>query len=283
MADSATLRLEDMLPEVAHFQERNIFTKDELSAIMLARRKFEYAICSRSANLQDYMKYIQHEIDLECRRRQKFQDLKIKKTGPKDASIIRRVHDLFGRCVSRYSSDIDLWTKYIDFCASSGSSNQLNRALIKAIKRHPRVARFRVLSADRELQLGALSEARKLLMRAIRVKTDNHRMIWEQLFKLECVAVHRMVTAPSSAEKTEASEPSPEKPVSTVIASCQPACVVLKHGMADLAKLNQIEVDRFIRFASEAVNTLDMSILGFAPPVGLEELKDLVSSAIHKI
>ncbi len=284
MAETAVLRLEEMLPEVVHLEERGVFSKDELRTIMNARRKFEYAICSRSVTLQDYMQYIQHEIDIECLRRKKFETLNIKMTVTKDMSIVQRIHTLFNRCLDKFSSNVDLWGKYIEFCASAGSSGQLNRILMRAIKRHPRVAQFRVLSADRELQLGALSEARKLLMRAIRVKTDDHRLVWEQLFKLECVAVHRLATASRASGKTEAMDSTTEEPSkSDVVVSCQPALVVFKHGLSDLAKGSKKELEKFSQFAVDAVSALEMSVLGFREPLCLGELRTAVNSAFQKI
>lgn len=281
MAETAVLRLEEMLPEVVHLEERGIFTKDELKVIMTSRRKFEYAICSRATTLKDFMQYIQHEIDIECIRRKKFTALNIKTTVSKDASILQRIHSIFNRALSKFSSNVDLWDKYIEFCASAGSSNQLNKILMRAIKRHPRASKFRILAADRELQLGALSEARKLLMRAIRVKTDEHTLVWEQLFKLECVAVHRMVTAPPKSTRAEATatdndgEPETEGP----LPSCEPALVVFKHGLADLSKGSKNDTSKFIQFAMDAFSALEMSILGFKQPLGLASLKSTITSA----
>ena len=272
MADSAVMRLEEMLPEVVSFEERGVFTKEELKNIMGMRRKYEYSIASRSASLQDYMRYIDHEIKLEIDRRERFEKLNIKKEGPRDFTIVQRVHFLFGRCLSKYSADIAVWKKCLEFCVNSGSSAAMARTLMRAIKRHPRVAEFRIMAADRELQLGGLVGSRKQLMLAVRAKTDNRCLIWEQLFKLECVALHRQVTKNTLlvAEKSEVPEETQR------VVSAQTAVVVVRHGLRDLADLGKVEA--FRAFCKEALESLEMSILGYPEPANMESLREIINS-----
>ena len=254
MAESAVMRLEVMLPEVMNFEERGIFTKDELKLIMAHRRKFEYAIASRTAKLEDFMSYIDHEIKVEVDRRERYANMNIKKETPRDFSVVQRIHYLFSRCISKYSSDVEVWKKYIDFCITSGSSTALTKATMRAIKRHPRVALFRVMAADRELQIGSLLGARKMLMLAVRAKTDDRSLIWEQLFKLECLALHRKATG------------------AEVTTSANTAVVVVRHGLADLGLSSR----RFSEFCREALETLEMSLLGFPEPEGMDALRTIV-------
>jgi len=237
------------------------------------RRKFEYGIASRQAKLDDYLSYIDYEIQLETQRRAKYEELKFTKTGPRDFTIIQRIHTLFGRCVSKFSHDVSVWHKYIEFCINSGGSNQLTRVLMRAVRRHPRCATFRVIAANREVQQGSLIAARKLLMRAVRSKTDNRCLIWEQLFKLECLAVHKLVTRTLlDAASTESASSIPADKEATT--SCQPAMVVYKHGIRDLGEIGKVE--QFKVFAKEAVNTLEISTLGYTKPDHLDDLIQLV-------
>lgn len=274
MSDGVVIRLEEMLPECVHLEERGVFTKPELSSIMAFRRKHEYSIASRQAKLADYLSYIDHEIEVECRRRQKFEELKITKTNLRDFTIVRRIHSIFGRCLNKFAADLSVWERYLDFCVQSGSSNQLTKALMRAIKRHPRNARFRIMAANRELQQGSLIAARKLLMRAVRVKTDDRCLVWQQLFKLECAAVHRSVTGTVAAGNTESAAAETKAPLATP--SCQPAMVVFRHATRDLAEVGK--VDDFVEYAREAVNALEMSVLGYTQPSHLDELVSLVKS-----
>lgn len=274
MSEGVVIRLEEMLPECVHFEERGVFTKAELSVIMAFRRKHEYSIASRQVKLADYLSYIDHEIEVECRRREKFEQLNIKKTNLRDFAIVRRIHSIFSRCLNKFSADLSVWQRYLDFCVQSGSSNQLTKVLMRAIKRHPRNARFRIMAANRELQQGSLIAARKLLMRAVRVKTDDRCLVWQQLFKLECAAVHRSVTGTLSAGNTESSSTETKEPLPAP--SCQPAMVVFKHAIRDLADVGKI--DEFIEFSREAVNALEMSVLGYTQPSHMDDLVSLVKS-----
>jgi hypothetical protein len=280
MADAALMKLEEMLPEVTYFVEKKVFTEREVRDIMAERRAFEMAVNSRAYTARDFLNYINFEVTTECLRRERYEQMRIKKANARDASIVRHIHDLFNRCMSKFAHDVSIWHKYIEFCASSGSSNALNRVLMRAIKRHPRDTSFRIIAADRELQIGNLIGARKLLMRSVRIRTTEHYLIWQQLFKLECVAMHKLVTAPvvSRAHSTESVAPQSteeeEKPT-LAAPSCMPALVVFRHGLKDLSS-NVKDVERFAEFAREAVDSLEMSILGFSEPAHLEELRNIV-------
>lgn len=260
MADAALLRLERMLPEVTYFVERQVFTEKEMKRIMDERRVLEMAIHSRATCLKDYMSYIKHEIQVECDRRERFAQLKIQRSTPRDFTIVKRIHSLFRLCLGKYSSDLSVWNQYIEFCTASGCNQALSRVIMMAIKRHPRVASFRVIAADRELQQGTLVSARKLLMRAIRIKTDNRLMIWSQLFKLECSAIHKLVS----------SERVPDGPAP----SCKAATVVYRHALADLPEVGK--VSNFITFAKEAFEALEIAILGFPEPADLQEFRETI-------
>jgi hypothetical protein len=276
MAETAMFKLEEMLPEATYFIERDVFTREEMKTIMDRRRLLELGVNSRAASLKDYMSYINHEIQVECDRRDRYEKVNIKKSSPRDFSIVQRIHSLFNRCLSKYSSDISMWNKYIEFCSTSGSSSALTKVIMRAIKRHPRAAAFRVIAADRELQQGGLVAARKLLMRAVRVKTDDRLAIWQQLLKLECAALHRIITMPLTLTKTAES---PEKlegvPESRkMIPSCQAALVVYRHGAKDLAEIGK--ADAFKEFATEALDALEMSVLGYETPRDMEHLRDAI-------
>ena len=279
MADSVLMKLEEMLPEAAYFMEKEVFTEKEMRDIMTERRAHELAVNSSCYTIRDFLNYINHEIETECRRRERYEELKIKKQGPRDTSIIQRIHSLFNRCILKFSHDLSVWQKFIEFCASSGSSKALNRVLMRAIKRHPRVASLRIIAADRELHQGNLNGARKLLMRTVRIGTDNQLLAWEQLFKLECVAVHRIVTTPlkTKAQSTEGTCPTDEESEPTAVSSpsCQAAMVVYRHAVKDLSS-NTLALKKFNEFVREALESLEMSILGFTEPQCFEQLKEAV-------
>jgi hypothetical protein len=281
MAETAILKLEEMLPEAAYFIEKDIFSEKEMRDIMGERRALEFAVNSRSYTLRDYLNYINHEIRVECLRRERYEQRNIRKISDRDTSIVKRIHSLFNRCLSKFSHDVSVWKQYIEFCSNGGCSKALSRVLMKAIKRHPRVATFRIIAADRELQQGNLLGARKLLMRTVRVGTDDQRGVWQQLFKLECLAVHKLATSSmakaatstesagfSTTEEENAEDPRP-KP------SCAAALVVYRHALKDLARSVR-DTEAFKVYAREAVDALEISTLGFTEPHGLNELKSAV-------
>jgi hypothetical protein len=101
-------------------------------------------------------------------------------------------------------------------------------------------------------------------MRAVRIKTDDRLLIWSQLFKLECAALHKQITSAATKEGSEA--------------SCQAATVVYRHAVSDLSEVGK--VDMFKRFAAEAFDALETSTLGYKAPADLEQLRDTIRHSL---
>ena len=90
--------------------------------IVKQRRQFEYALRSINVTLNDYLRYIQYEIDLD-----KLRNIRMKKLHfpPKKKAIlakksgVKRVHIVYRRALQRYSGNEELWLQYINLCLAN--------------------------------------------------------------------------------------------------------------------------------------------------------------------
>eukprot|EP01079_Euglenida_sp_SAG-EU17-18_P011528 gene11528-316_t len=67
MASSRIIQeiVEREVPALDFYVRHEVFTRDEVGAIMWARRAHEYALASNKVHLSDYMKAIEYELGLE--------------------------------------------------------------------------------------------------------------------------------------------------------------------------------------------------------------------------
>lgn len=65
MADVVQYRLERMVDELDDLERREMFTRAEIAEIVKQRRKFEYRLKRPSPLKQDFIAYIDYEIQLD--------------------------------------------------------------------------------------------------------------------------------------------------------------------------------------------------------------------------
>ncbi|CAI5496248.1 unnamed protein product [Closterium sp. Naga37s-1] len=157
MADTVQTVLERMLPELDSLEKQGLFTREEIKEIVRRRTAFEYRLRRRgsAAIKDDYMRYIEYEMQLEAlrqlrrrdpNRRQAFRqraDGVLRRKGKQgsrewyrrqraaerasDVAVIKRVLFIFSRATRRFKGDLDLWMRYLDFCKASGSRQQMQK------------------------------------------------------------------------------------------------------------------------------------------------------------
>ncbi|KAJ3222156.1 U3 snoRNP protein [Clydaea vesicula] len=197
MSESVHFYLEQMLPELEDLQERGIFNRVEVKQIVKARTNFEYAVHRRTQLKSDYLKYIQHEVNVEqLRRKRKLRlglDIQGEKGTVSDFSIIKRIHGLYKRCLQRFGMDVDLWVQYFDFCKSIKSGNSLSQNFAKAIQLHPNKPIFWIMASKFEFEENNnVNSARILLQRSLRINPDSKKL-WLEYFKLELLFCEKIL------------------------------------------------------------------------------------------
>eukprot|EP00930_Biecheleria_cincta_P030076 TRINITY_DN20876_c0_g1_i1.p1 TRINITY_DN20876_c0_g1~~TRINITY_DN20876_c0_g1_i1.p1 ORF type:complete len:658 (+),score=135.61 TRINITY_DN20876_c0_g1_i1:29-1975(+) len=229
MADYVEQAMQDMVPELDDLARKNIFNEDEIRHIVRRRRDFEYGLQRKPGSPHDYLGYVRYEVALESLRRRRSLSLGWKKRTVSDYAGIKRVHMVLRRACFRWKGDIRMFYQHVDFCLRSGSTKALSRVLLRALKFHPKEVGFWLLAADRELQLGHVEAARKLLMRGLRCLPKSVKILTE-FVRLEAGIAGQLLAAQQLAEEDEASPA--DKSSADVWA---PARLIFRKGLARLA------------------------------------------------
>jgi U3 small nucleolar RNA-associated protein 6 len=169
MADSVQRLLEEMVPELEELQQKKIFTDAEIKSIVSRRTQFEYRLRRRPPLKDDFLKYIDYEMNLDKLRQMRKDRLDLKKATSSDFASTRRIHFIYERCLRAFSDDVDLWEKLIEHCIQSRSSKRLGKIFPRVLQHHPLKTRFWVLAARTEAGVNNNVHAgRMLLQRGLR-------------------------------------------------------------------------------------------------------------------
>ncbi|RKO91087.1 U3 small nucleolar RNA-associated protein 6-domain-containing protein, partial [Blyttiomyces helicus] len=202
MADSVQYHLERMVPELEDLEQKGVFTKAEIKAIVKRRTAFEYAVHRLSPTRSDYLRYISYETNLERLRRKRKRRLRLdrapdKKKGEKgmtlsDYSILRRIHGLYSKMLARFPGDVEVWKQYFQWGRAAKSGKTLGKSFARAIQLHPTKPTFWILASAWEFEENNnVNSARTLLQRGIRINRDN-QLLWHEYFKLELLYTEKL-------------------------------------------------------------------------------------------
>lgn len=180
------LRTEEMLPEVEQMERMLMFEKDELRTIAKKRKEFEYKIQRRTKNKEDYLRYIQYEMDLLklIRLRREKMGYQQKKANI-DFTIGNRVNKLFKQAIFRFQDDVRLWLSYIKFCKQVRFYSCVSRMLVRMLQVHSDKPQLWKLAAKWEFEESqSVENARQFLLRGLRAHPDS-RLLYAEAFRME--------------------------------------------------------------------------------------------------
>ncbi|KAL0051659.1 hypothetical protein WJX82_011535 [Trebouxia sp. C0006] len=211
MADTVRYFMEDMVPELEDLEERGYFKKAEIKQIVKKRTHFEYLLKRPAAVKTDFLRYAEYETKLEELRAYRKEITGLKgKTTLADYAIVRRIHLIYERATRKFRGDLRVWLKWLHFCRSSGSTQQISRVLTKALQLHPAASGLWSYAAAWEFEHnGNAAAARTLMQRGLRMcKTS--QQLWLEYFRMELMYAHKLRTrrrimgADDSAEAIQA-------------------------------------------------------------------------------
>jgi tetratricopeptide (TPR) repeat protein len=203
MAEHVQASLDAMVAPLLDLQERQVFTPDEVRAILARRRESEYKLRRRQCRKADFVSYLQEEMRLEqlrslrAKRQKREEDQKrfSQRDRPQndrqtkhmgDRHVLQHILLLWTRTLRKYRDDLGLWLSYIEFLKST---NRLYRKLSavygEALRFHPRATGLWIEASSYEFfERSNVDGARILLQRALRLNPTS-RELWLQSFVLE--------------------------------------------------------------------------------------------------
>ena len=195
MADIVRLHLEAMIPELEEFESCSIFTAAEVRQIVKNRSRFEYALARHRPSVNDFLRYVQYEMNLDMlhrKRRERVPPEVWKNVVVIGNSAKRRIHAIFERGIKKFTADVGLWLLFIEWEMKHGSANALSTTFAKAIKLHPTKPVIWVRAAQWEYENnGNIEASRVLFQRGLRV---NHTadILWLGFFRTEIAYLEKL-------------------------------------------------------------------------------------------
>lgn len=187
MAEFVDFRTEEMIPELEELERLRIFEDREIRAIVKSRKNFEYKIQKQTKCKDDFIKYIEYEMDLLKLVRIRKNKLGLnRKPSDLDINIANRVNKLFKKAIFQFHDDIRLWLSYIRFCEKIPAfSACVGYMLVGMLSVHSHKPQLWKLAATWEFEHnGSVENARHFLLRGLKHHPDS-KILYMEAFRLE--------------------------------------------------------------------------------------------------
>jgi U3 small nucleolar RNA-associated protein 6 len=202
MAEEVQAALDRMVPALNDLRERQVFTPEEIRAVVDRRRTQEYNLRRVQPRKADFLRYLQDEMQLEALRKLRVRRLqreeKERQRGqPRptehdkttkhigDQHIVSHLHHIWTRTLRKYKADVSLYLEYASFCKEVHAHQTLSRVYGEALRLHPNKMNLWIEAASHEFfAAGSVQNARILLQRGLRIHPTAENL-WIQHFSLE--------------------------------------------------------------------------------------------------
>ncbi|KMP01943.1 hypothetical protein CISG_10142 [Coccidioides immitis RMSCC 3703] len=188
-SDKARFYLEQSIPELKEYENKKIFSKDEIASITKKRSEFEHKINARGPSPVDFARYAEYEMNLDSLRRKRVKRLGIKAPAH---SGQRRIFFILDRATRKFHGDIGLWMQYIDYARKQRAHKKLAQIFTNVLRLHPTEAALWIGAARYALDEHAdMTQARGYMQRGLRF-CKSSRTMWLQYAKLEMIYIARI-------------------------------------------------------------------------------------------
>ncbi|XP_074778321.1 U3 small nucleolar RNA-associated protein 6 homolog isoform X2 [Athene noctua] len=186
MAERVEQRLEDRVPELEQLERVGLFTRRETRAVLRKASALEYKIQRRALRKEDFINYIQYEINLlELIKKRRARIGYSFKKDEIENSILHRVHSLFNRATGKWKEDVQLWLSHVAFCKQWNAKHQLSKVFSTMLAIHSNKPALWIMAAKWEMETQLSSEsARHLFLRALRFHPECPKL-YQEYFRME--------------------------------------------------------------------------------------------------
>nr|XP_003705650.1 PREDICTED: U3 small nucleolar RNA-associated protein 6 homolog [Megachile rotundata] len=186
MAEFVEKRCEDMIPELEQMERIKLFDRNEIRGIAKKLKEYEYKIQRISKTKEDYLRYIQYEMDLlklVKQRRDKF-GINQKKSDI-DLIITNKMNRLYMDAIYKFQDDIRFWIAYIKFCKHVHFHNNVSHILGRMLQVHQDKPKCWHIAARWELEENKNKHtARQFFLRGLHIHPTS-QLLFTDAFKLE--------------------------------------------------------------------------------------------------
>jgi len=193
MAEYVEQRMEEMLGEVEQMERVNLLENREVKELLKKRKHFEYKIQKRTKTKEDFLSYIQYELNLlsllEIRRESTgYQHKKAEIEG----GIKTRINKLYKILEHRFQSDVNIWLSHIQFLKTIKWDSSVSRIYLRLLQVHSDKPRLWVAAAKWEFEhVGNPDNGRQIMLRGLRFLPSSW-VLHREYVKLELLYVEQL-------------------------------------------------------------------------------------------
>ncbi|KAL7790215.1 U3 small nucleolar RNA-associated protein 6 domain-containing protein [Trichoderma afarasin] len=208
VADKARFYLERSVPQLREWEEKSIFSKDEIRSIVQKRNDFEHRVLSPGNTPSEWSSYAQWEQSVESLRSKRCQRLKLRNLNSAHAGQTR-VLSIYDRSVSKHPACGALWREYLAYMAKVKAAKRWRKTMTRALRMMPKDPEMWVVAANRFASDGDMAAARNCFMRGCRFCSSDCTL-WLEYARCEMKWLERMEKKKAKGEKVVAPRPANE-------------------------------------------------------------------------
>ncbi|XP_051681414.1 U3 small nucleolar RNA-associated protein 6 homolog isoform X2 [Oryctolagus cuniculus] len=204
MAEIIQERIEDRIPELEQLERVGLFSHAEIKAIIKKASDLEYKIQRRTLFKEDFINYVQYEINLlELIQRRRTRIKYSFKRDEIENSIVHRVQGVFRRASAKWKDDVQLWLSYVVFCKKWAAKEQLSKVFSAMLAIHSNKPALWIMAAKWEMEDRLSSEsARQLFLRALRFHPECPKL-YQEYFRMELMHAEKLRKEKQELEKAD--------------------------------------------------------------------------------
>ncbi|KAL3426245.1 U3 small nucleolar RNA-associated protein 6 [Phlyctema vagabunda] len=215
-SDKARFYMEKAAPHFREFEEKKIFTKDEINTMVKKKSNFEHKVLGRGTQPIDFARYAAWEINLEQLRQKRCKRLRIKGSSAAPGQAL--IFNIFERGTRKHPGDLALWMTYLEYARQAKATNKFKTILTSAIRLQPTKSVLWLYAARWALENEAdMTGARSYMTRGTRFCTRS-KELWIEYAKMEMIYVAKIamrrkilgLDVDESAKAAQAIEPTAE-------------------------------------------------------------------------
>ncbi|KAM3920056.1 U3 small nucleolar RNA-associated protein 6 homolog isoform 2-T2 [Leptodactylus fuscus] len=204
MAEFVQRRVEDHIPELQQLERVGLLTEKEVRSVIKKVTALEYKLKRRSVDKEDFISYIQYEINfLELLRKRRQRIGYSFKKEEIEYVVLQRIHDLFNRAINKWKEDLQLWMSHVAFAKKWNRKEQLSRIFSSLLAVHPDKPALWIMAAKWEFEDKLSTESsRHVFLRALRFHPDSAKL-YQEYFRMELMNVEKQRTEKEDFKKAQ--------------------------------------------------------------------------------
>ncbi|UNI17490.1 U3 snoRNP protein [Purpureocillium takamizusanense] len=167
VAEKARFYLERSVPQLREWEDKGVFSKDEIRNIVQKRNDYEHRVLSPGNKPAEWSSYAKWEQSLEALKSKRCKRLKIRHLNSAHAGQ-GRVLAIYERSVNRHPASGELWREYLAYTAGVKATKRWRKTMTNALRMNPTDPELWVMAGRRAARNGDMASSRGFFMRGCR-------------------------------------------------------------------------------------------------------------------